>query len=265
MSLIVSPSGRRYGRSKPAPLPPHRMISRVATALPEVVDLRQWCGPVKDQGDLGSCTGHAFSSAIEWIFRKYLNKQPVLSPLYLYAKELIADGDFPNDDGSTGVTGCNVSIASGCCEDSLYPDASQTIEQPTAEMDANAAQYRMGAYHGLTGSQVALSILGDPTPWPVEIGFDVYSSFESNEVATTGVMPIPAAGEQLLGGHEPVFMGYDIGAAPTLRPANCPPAFLVQNSWGIEWGLKGFFWMPLSIADAADTDLKIVHAGAPWK
>ena len=130
---------RRYGRRIPAPLPAHRMLSRTSPSMPPVVDLRPWCGPIKDQGELGSCTGHAFSSAMEWIFRKYFAKQPVLSPLYLYAKELIADGNFPNDDGSEGVTGSNVSIANGCCEDSLYPDSSQKIQQPTAAMDANAA------------------------------------------------------------------------------------------------------------------------------
>src|SRR5580700_2668759 len=124
---------------------------------------------------------------MEWIWRKYFNKQPVLSPLYLYAQELIADGNFPNDDGSDGTTGSEVSIMNGCCEDSLYPDTFQKIEQPTAAMNANAELYKMGAFHGLTGSQVALSVLGDPVPWPVEVGFTVYSSFESDAVASTGV------------------------------------------------------------------------------
>lgn len=262
--LALSSSGRRYGRSIPDPLPAHRMISLVSPNIPGSIDLRPWCGPIKNQGNLGSCTGHAFSSSIEWIFRKYLNKQPVLSPLYLYAKELIADGDFPNDAGSTGVTGCNVSIANGCCEDSFYPDSSQTIERPTAAMDSNAAQYRLGAYHGLTGSVVALTVLGNGTPWPVEIGFSVYESFESQAVATTGIMPIPASEEQLLGGHETLIVGYDIGQVPTIRPVQCGPAFLVQNSWGTAWGLDGFFWMPRAILDAPDTDLKIVHTGRPW-
>lgn len=254
---------RRYGRKIPAPLPAHRMLSRVSPTLPSVVDLRSHCGAVKDQGDLGSCTGHAFASAIEWIFRAYLGKQPVLSPLYLYAQELIADGNFPTDDGSDGVTGCNVSIADGCCEDSLYPDTLQTISQPTAAMNTNAALYRMGAYHGLVSSLVAQSVLGDPTPWPVEIGFTVYASLESDEVDKTGIYN-PQPGEQVLGGHENLIVGYDLGATPTLRPAACPPAFLVQNSWSASWGLDGFYWMAQSVLDASDTDLKIVHAGKPW-
>jgi hypothetical protein len=200
---------------------------------------------------------------MEWIWRKYLGKQPVLSPLYLYAKELIADGNFPNDDGSEGVTGSTVSIANGCCEDSLYPDASQKIQQPTAAMDSNAKQYAMGAYHGLTSSQVALSILGDPTPWPVQMGFSVLSDFESAEVENTGVYL--AQGSPLNEGHEITATGgYDVADIPTLRPSDCPPAVLFQNSWGSDWGFGGFVWVPLAVLDAPETDLKIIHSGVPW-
>jgi hypothetical protein len=252
---------RRYGRKIPPPLPQHRMLTRVAQ-VPTVVDLRPFDGPIKNQQDLGSCTGHAFASSLEWIFRKYLNKQPILSPLYVYAKELIADGNFPDDDGSDGVTGCNVVIANGACEDSLYPDASQKIMQPTAEMNANAAQYRMGAYHGLTGSEVALSVLGDPVPWPVQMGFTVYASFESDEVVTSGIYN-PQPGESIVGGHEVKLSGYDVGIQPSLRPDSCPPAVLVQNSWG-DWGLGGYFWCPLSVLDDPQTDLKICHSGNKW-
>ena len=255
---------RKYGRTIPLPLPAHRMLSRTSPVLPAAVDLRQWDGPIKDQGGLGSCTGHAFASSLEWIFRKYFDKQPILSPLYVYAKELIADGNFPADDGSDGTTGSNVVIVNGACEDSLYPDSSQKIQQPTTAMDTNAAQYRMGAYHGLTGSQVALSVLGDPVPWPVQMGFTVYASFESDEVASSGVY-LPQSGESVVGGHEIKASAYDVGVSPTLRPANCPPAVLFQNSWAADWGLKGYVWVPLTVLDAADTDLKIVHSGSPWK
>jgi len=255
---------RKYDRNVPAALPAHRMLSRVSAALPPVVDLREWCGPVKDQGSEGSCTAHAGTSAVELIFRKYLGKSPIFSPQYTYAKELIAQGDFPTDDGSDGVTLCGTLIASGCCELDLFPYVPGQITEPTPDQDANAAEYRMGAYHGLTTSAVALSVLGDPTPWPVEIGFTVYESFESDETAETGVISIPKSGERVLGGHEMVVVGYDIGATATLRPASSLPSVLIQNSWSTDWGIDGFAWMPLPILDAQDTDLKIVHAGHPW-
>lgn len=257
---------RKWGRKVPAPLPSHRMLSRVTLNLPAVVDLRPNCGTIKNQGSLGSCTGHAFSSAMEWIFRAYLKQDPVLSPLYLYAKELIADRNFPNDAGSDGTTGSNVTIADGCCLDSLYSDLTQQIQQPTSAMDFNAAKYRLGAYHGLTGSQTALSVIGDQIPWPVEIGFTVYSSFESDEMAQSGIYN-PNTSESVLGGHEVLMVGYDVGEVATLRPAKCPPAALIQNSWGTGWGWNGtgFFWMTLPVLDDQQTDLKIVHSGSPWK
>lgn len=264
--LDVSSAGRRYGRKVPAALPAHRMLSRrLAMGFPTVVDLRKNCGPVKDQGNEGSCTAHAGTSANEWIHRSYLGKSPIFSPQYTYAKELLAQGDFPQDDGSDGVTLCNTLIVDGCCELDLYPYVAGAMAKPTSDQDSNASKFRLGAYHGLQGSATALSVLGDPTPWPIEIGFTVYASFESDEVAKTGVMPMPADGEQELGGHEVLIVGYDVGSSPTIRPEECPAAVLIQNSWGPSWALEGFFWMPIAMLDRADTDLKIAHSGEPWK
>lgn len=264
MSVSVSSKGHRYDRIIPAPLPIHRMITRAAPALSPVADLRSSCGPIKNQGNLGSCTGHAGTSAVEWIFRRYLKQAPVLSPLFAYSEELLAQGSFPQDTGSDGVTLCDVLISKGACLDSLYPDSSGQILQPTSVQLTDALTRRMGAYHGLSGSVTAHSILADPVPWPVLIGFTVYESFEGDQVAETGIMPVPAASEQLLGGHEVLIVGCDLGASPSMRPSNSLPSFLVQNSWGTSWGIGGFFWMPAQILDAPTTDLKIVHIGKPW-
>jgi C1A family cysteine protease len=97
----------------------------------------------------------------------------------------------------------------------------------------------------------------------VAVGFTVLESFESPEVASSGIYN-PGVGEKSLGGHEVLCVGYDLGQTPSIRPANCPPAFLIQNSWGAGWGLSGFFWMVKDVFDAIDTDLKIAHSGHPW-
>lgn len=265
-ALPLSNIGRRYGRKTPPPLPKKMMLTRASDNLPPAVDLRPYCGPVKDQGQEGSCTAHAATEGGEWIYRRYFNKQPIFSPQYIYAKELIFDNNFPNDVGSDGNTLCNVVVQNGFCELTSYPYVAGDIRQPDADQDKDAAQWKIvGAYHGIQGSQVALSVLGDPTPWPIEMGFTVYASFESDEVASTGVVPLPQPGEQVVGGHEVLLVGHDISDNFMLRPVGCPPSVLVMNSWNTSWGINGFCWMPVEYLDMQDTDLKVFHAGGPWK
>ncbi len=162
-----------------------------SNALPPQADLREWAGPVKDQGEEGSCTGHAFSSAREWIARKYEKSSPVLSPQCLYVEELLASGDFPNDEGAMPRTACQVLTALGCCETALYPYVAGNITRPTPEQVQNALKYRTGAYHRIASLVDFLKCVADPTPWPVLVGFTVYESLMSEQVAETGVMPTP--------------------------------------------------------------------------
>ena len=50
------------------------------------------------------------------------------------------------------------------------------------------------------------------------------------------MVPYPAPNEELLGGHAILVVGYD----------DSIQRFICQNSWGISWGDKGFFYMPYS-------------------
>ena len=45
---------------------------------------------------------------------------------------------------------------------------------------------------------------------------------------------MPAAGESVLGGHAVMAVGYD----------DSQQRFIVRNSWGDGWGMKGYFTMP---------------------
>jgi C1A family cysteine protease len=62
-------------------------------------------------------------------------------------------------------------------------------------------------------------------------------------VAKTGIVPMPKADEEILGGHEVLAVGY-LGSEPDY--------VLVRNSWGSRqtngqsWSIdgSGYFWMP---------------------
>ena len=225
-----------------------------AVAMRPYVDLREWGGPIKDQGAEGSCTGHAFSSARESIARRYEKAAPILSPQFLYVEELLANGSFPKDEGAMPRTGCQVLTAKGCCEASLYPYVAGRLTAPTAKQAQNALEYKTGAYHRIATLPDFLACLADPTPWPILVGFVVYESFMSDQVAETGLMPIPLPGELPEGGHEVMCLGYDLPKQLAL----------IQNSWGDAWGQRGYFWMPFQVIAGPETDLWTVHTGGPW-
>jgi C1A family cysteine protease len=70
--------------------------------------------------------------------------------------------------------------------------------------------------------------------YPFVFGFTVYESFESQDVAKTGVVPMPSPNEQTVGGHAVLAVGYD----------DSQQRFIVRNSWGPDWGMKGYFTIP---------------------
>ena len=65
-------------------------------------------------------------------------------------------------------------------------------------------------------------------------GFTVYESFETEDVANSGEMPMPSPDEKCLGGHAVVCVGYDDEIQ----------RFIIRNSWGSGWGQNGYFTMP---------------------
>src|SRR4029077_3660481 len=79
--------------------------------------------------------------------------------------------------------------------------------------------------------------------YPFVFGFTVYEAFDSVAVARTGVVPMPKPKERMIGGHAVLAVGYE----------HAKRRFLVRNSWGSGWGMKGYFTMPYEYL--ADRDL----------
>jgi C1A family cysteine protease len=79
----------------------------------------------------------------------------------------------------------------------------------------------------------------------VAIGITVYSSFESPQVAETGIVPIPHFGEQVLGGHAVLAVGYD----------DDKQWIIFRNSWGESWGDKGYGYLPYKYVQKYASDM----------
>ncbi len=267
MSLILSPGGHRFGGHR-SPLDSRDFgVERMPklALLPSSVDLSKWCGPIRNQGQLGACTAFASTAMLEFLFNKYKSKALIFSPEFQYYQERFLDGTLgQGDTGSTGRTAVKAINQFGVCleSDDVYSDTISDTP-PTAEQVQEALLYTSGAYHGITNLADMKSCIA--SGYGFITGFTVYSSFESDAMASSGLMPVPdESTEQVLGGHEVFFCGYDDSVK--CPGASSAGAFKVQNSWGTAWGQSGFFWFPyVSIADPnVFMDAFIQHFGKPW-
>jgi len=194
------------------------------------VDLRSKIKIMYDQGNLGSCTANALCYA-------YVFDAPTFSPsrLFLYYNERFLDGDVPIDAGSTLSEGINALEKYGVCKESTWSyNTNNFAVKPSKQAYAEGVKNEVIMASRVL--QTMQSMKGCLTSgYPFVVGFEVYSSFESAAVASTGMVPMPnTATEQLLGGHACICLGYD----------DSKGVWIMQNSWGTGWGDRGYFYMP---------------------
>lgn len=204
--------------------------------LPKSVDLTALFPPPYDQGELGSCTANAIAAALE--YDQIKQKLPVTftpSRLFIYYNERVMEGSVGEDAGAMIRDGIKSVNAQGAPpETPWWPyNIGQFARRPPAKAYTEAKKHQALKYQRITRSLgVMKSCLA--SGFPFVFGFSVYDSFESDEVASTGVVPMPGRDETLLGGHAVLAVGYD----------DATKRFRVRNSWSTDWGMNGYFTIP---------------------
>jgi len=203
--------------------------------LPSSADLRPQCPTVYDQGQLGSCTANAIASALE--FDQMKEKQAnvfVPSRLFIYYNERAMEGTVNEDSGGQIRDGIKSVAQQGDCPETLWPyDITKFAVKPPQQCYQQALKFKAVQYQRL--SQILNQLKGClASGYPFVFGFSVYESFESPQVAQTGHAPMPAPTEKSIGGHAVMAVGYD----------DSQNWFIVRNSWGVGWGIEGYFTLP---------------------
>ena len=260
MNLQLSPAGRSYGRRRDIPDKRDKVLSvGRPLPLPPSHFETEWLGSVRDQLQEGSCVGHGWAGHREWLARKFQGIFPDLSPQFVYYLCRQQEGTLPSDAGSTVRTGARVINKFGTCPESGDPYGPETMNTPpTALATGTALSYKGGAYHRLLDMATMRSCLA--SGYCFVDGIEVYESFESDAVATSGEVPMPQAGEPMLGGHCTLTTGYDDGHKNLDGSVG---AFLKRNSWGSGWGQAGNFWLPYSYFPYM-SDAWVMHLGPAW-
>lgn len=226
------------------------------------MDLRSKLPEIFDQGELGSCTANAGVAA-----RMVLNDiDTVLSRLFLYYKERELEGTVSEDSGASMRDICKALNKYGVCEENFMPyNIDKFTDTPSEQALSNAVNYKIAAYKRLVSlNEIKRYIASNEQG--VLMGISVYESFESDDVAATGKVPVPdIISEQYLGGHAIYVVGYKDETNNSMdkclfrkwimrfsKKANTAKSkgyLICRNSWGSEWGDKGYFYLPYEFVE----------------
>lgn len=231
------------------------LFSHRPLSIPSEADLRSKdIIPIFDQGSLGSCTANAICAFKEYIDHAFINAEAEgyfhnLSRLFLYWHERDMEGTVSYDSGAYIRDGMKILQKIGCPGESFFPYVESTFtDKPTAEAEENAKLHTIKSYRRLnsnTPTQLKESIASG---YPVVMGIEIYESFESAEVARTGIVPFPdKSKEQILGGHAVLAVGY--------KHIGNQEYIICRNSWGTEWGDKGYFYLPMEYVGRMISDM----------
>lgn len=215
--------------------------------LPKSTDLRGKCSPIVDQGPLGSCTANAMASGLrEYLLLASGQQWTKLSRLYLYWHERQLEGAINEDSGAYIRDGMKVLQKLGVAPEADYPyDVRQFTQTPTAQAEAAASAFRISSYRRVNDVHDLKAALAERLP--VIIGMEVYPGFET--VGANGRVPMPKVREKSLGGHAVLAVGYRDYSKPGTG------VVIVRNSWGTEWGDKGYCYIPYAYFAKYVTDM----------
>ena len=192
--------------------------------------------PVLNQGNTNACTGFALSNVVNFLLRSWEPKAPQISPYMLYSMARRYD-EFPGykEDAGSSLRGAMKGwYKHGACRFDLWKKVEMPAAATRPEDDwwLDAAQRPLGAYYrvetrSITDMHMALNEVGILYASAICHGGWLKGIDAKTPKAGYWTIPLTAATADD-GGHAFVIVGYTRAG------------FIVQNSWGKDWGSGGF-------------------------
>lgn len=199
-----------------------------ATLLPTACDISPGLPAVKDQGALGSCVSNSAATCLEYCLLHEKVYYFDVSRLFIYYNGRLISGAPLDQDTGLDLRSASQALTkySAPAEANWPYDISQFAVKPPDYAYTNALKHKKLTYLSVAADGIKACI---NEGYPVSIGISVYDSFMTQEVQTTGIVPMPdIANETLQGGHCLTLCAYD----------DASQMYTVRNSWGANWGLN---------------------------
>jgi len=219
-----------------------RQFSPNISVSPQVTLFPDIALPVKHQGQTNACTGFGLALVIEHLLRTSAREpRAAISPFMLYSMARRYD-EFPgsvNDDGSSLRGALKGWFKHGACREALFPDLAMPAATPSLDdWWLDAVKRPLGAYYrieprNITDMHAALNEVGVlyvsagcHSGWDEGIHL---APLKKRPSSFKGIWEIPVRGGHAQHpGHAFAIVGYN------------EAGFLIQNSWGTEWGSYGY-------------------------
>ncbi len=231
----------------PQPLPP----AFDSVEVKDAVDLRKYCSPVGDQGQTSRCAAFAWTHATELVENlKAGDAGPAgglrLSPSYSMLEIQRMQGDaqdyqyaYTGGDGTVGGPDPGRLLAEqGTCRQELWPDTSPVPATSERALISDAGNHRLDA----TPLPIALDDVRKvlSAGCPVQVSMNTGPAF--SDIGRDGIFNAaePASGRH--GRHAMLITGYTGNF------------YIVKNSWGENWGDKGYCYIPKNVLAASDPE-----------
>lgn len=224
-------------------------------------------GRILNQGNEGACTGFGLACVTNYLYWLRHLAAPrgrampeMVSPRMFYELAKLYD-EWPGQDyeGSSCRGALKGWHKHGVCSSLLWPypldrEGNGVFERPAVGWDDDATSRALGVYYRVDKKSVV-----DMQAAIYEIGA-IYVSGDVHDGWTVDASPMPASHDKLpriermvrrTGGHAFALVGYN------------ERGFVVQNSWGTDWGASGFAVLSYEDWITNGTDAWAVALGVP--
>ena len=225
---------RNYGWRNSNPDHRDKVFAAPCVTLKDI-DMRPRMAPVFDQGHTESCTGNASGAAFEYILQKDHLEIFRPSRLFIYYNGRLAGNTVDSPDAGATIRDVVASLVKyGAPSEADWPfDPNIVTQRPTDAVYSEAKNHVVKLYASVEQTLESIVAALD-SDHPVVFGATLYDSFEGEDTAQTGIVTMPEPSENAVGGHALLIVGVNVAEQQ----------FIVRNSWGAEWGDKGYCYFP---------------------
>lgn len=212
---------------------------------------------ILDQGHEGACSGFGLAATINFVYWKDAlgsrGSVQKVSPRMLYHLARIYD-EWPGEDyeGSSCRGAMKGWHRHGVCTEALWPYRNSRgavcFLKPKSGWIQDAAQRPLGAYYRINKDSVADMQAAVNEVGAIFVSADVHDGWFIKKTNSLALIQ-PRHGDT--GGHAFAIVGYT------------PEGFIVQNSWGPDWGYNGFAVLPYEDWIEHGMDAWVAVLGAP--